>query len=112
VAIATDQSTYEVGHRVRMSMTLDNEGASSVYLASNANGNGFTVFDGSTEVWHSARNISGHGARTLKPGQAIKVKAVWSGKLSHADSSIAPGTYSVVANEGGYSGSTTLQITQ
>jgi hypothetical protein len=111
VSIATDHPTDRIGHRVRMTMTVHNDGTSVVDLDPKANGSGFTIFDGSTPVWHSPGTVSMRRARKLEPGHSIKLDAVWNGKSGLADVSLAPGIYTIEATEGGHSSSTTLRIT-
>jgi hypothetical protein len=87
-------------------MTLHNVGHSPVELVPRADAAGFTVLQGSTEIWHWARPLTGR----LKPGHSIKLTAVWSGRTGPADVTIAPGIYTVEAVEGGQSVSTTVRI--
>lgn len=106
LSVTTNHPTYRSGHPVRMTVTLRNTGHSPVDLASGANGDGFTVLEGSTAIWHAARPLS----RKLAAGRSIKLTAVWDGKPGQADAAIAPGVYTIEAVEGGESGSTTVRI--
>jgi hypothetical protein len=89
-----------------MTATLHNVGDGAVQLTPNPSTDGFTVLEGSTVVWHSART----GSRTLKPGQSVKLLAVWNGRLHQPGATIAPGTYTIEAVEGSDSGSSTIHI--
>jgi hypothetical protein len=106
VSVTTNHPTYRIGHPVRMTLTLHNDGRSPVDLEPDSSRDGITVLEGSTEIWHRARTV----ARRLKPGHSIKVTAVWDGQTGRSDATIAPGTYTVEAVEGGQSGSTTVRI--
>jgi hypothetical protein len=107
VTVGMDHPTYRKGHPVRMTATLHNVSDSAVALAPNSNGDGFTVLEGSTVVWHSARTSS----RTLEPGHSVKLTAVWNGKAHLPGATLAPGTYTIEAVEGSDSGSSTIRIT-
>jgi hypothetical protein len=106
LSVATNHPTYRRGHPVHMTVTLHNVGQSPVDLTPDSDLDGFTVLQGSTEVWHLARPIS----RRLEPGHSIKLRAVWDGRPGPADATIAPGTYTIEAIEGGESSSTTIRI--
>ncbi len=107
LSIGMNHPTYRKGHPVRMTATLHNVGDSAVSLTPNSSADGFTVLEGSTVVWHAARTGSG----TLKPGQSVKLTAVWNGRLHQPGATIAPGTYTIEAVEGSASGSSTFRIT-
>ncbi len=106
LSVKTNHPTYRSGDRVRMTVTLHNVGRSPVDLAPNSNADGFTVLQGSTEIWRSARPVS----RRLEPGHSMKLTAVWNGTSGQADATIAPGVYTIEAVEGDESGSTTVRI--
>ena len=104
--VTTNHPTYRKGHPVRMSVSLRNISQDPVDLASTANAGGFTVFEGSTAVWHSARIAR----RRLDAGRSVKLTAVWNGRADRAGVTIAPGTYTIEADQGGDSGSTTFRV--
>lgn len=110
LAIATDHSAYRRGHRVRMVLTVKNTGPNSVALAPHSNGNGLTLFEGSTPVWHSAGRDAGRDSRRLRPGESIKLRATWNGSPGLASDSMVPGTYTIVAAEAGHTASSTIRI--
>ena len=68
-------------------MSLGNIGQDPVNLASTANAGGFTVFEGSTAIWHSARIAR----RRLDAGRSVKLTAVWNGRADRAGVTIARG---------------------
>jgi hypothetical protein len=108
LSIGMNHPTYRKGHPVRMTATLHNVGDSAVQLTPNSSADGFTVLEGSTVVWHVAARTS---AGTLKPGQSVKLAAVWNGRLHQPGTTIAPGTYTIEAIEGSDSGSSTIRLT-
>src|SRR5262249_48558123 len=110
LSVATNHPTYRVGHRVRMTMTLKDIGKGPASLTPGPYGDGFTVLEGSTPVWHSAGVVSGVGSRRLKPGHSLTLRAIWDGRPDRAGVTIAPGVYTIEAVEGGYSGSSTIRI--
>jgi hypothetical protein len=107
LSIGMTHPTYRKGHPVRMTATLHNAGDSAVQLTPNSSADGFTLLEGSTVVWHTARTDSG----TLKPGHSVKLTAVWNGRLHQPGATLAPGTYTIEAVEGNDSGSSTFRIT-
>ena len=92
-----------------MTLTLQNVSNSAVTLPAGSTEQ-FTVFEGSTPVWHRARVVSGAGSHTLKAGRSVKLTADWSGKVHHSATALAAGTYTLVASDGGYSALTTFQV--
>jgi hypothetical protein len=110
LAIATDHSAYRRGHRVRMVLTVKNTGANPVALAPHSNGDGLTLFEGGTPVWHSAGRASGRGSLRLRPGESIKLRATWNGSPGLSSVTMVPGTYTIVAAEAGHTASSTIEI--
>ena len=96
LSVTTNHPTYRKGHPVRMSVSLRNTSQDPVNLASSANAGGFTVFEGSTAIWHSARIAR----RRLDAGRSVKLTAVWNGRADRAGVTIAPGTYTIEADRG------------
>jgi Intracellular proteinase inhibitor len=109
LSVSTDHPTYRKGHKVRMTMTLQNVSDSTVNLPI-VSVQQFTVLEGSTPVWHWGRAISGVGSLSLKPGQSVSFTADWNGKAHQAGVSIAAGTYTIEASDGNYSGSTSFRV--
>jgi hypothetical protein len=107
LSVATNHPTYHRDHPVRITLRLHNVGRSPIELTPDSNLDGFTVLQGSTEIWHSARPV----VRRIKPGHSIKLTADWNGRPGQPDATIAPGTYTIEAVEGGEAVSTTVQIT-
>jgi Intracellular proteinase inhibitor len=107
LSVRTNHPTYRVGHPVRVTVTLRDAGGRPVDLASTSGPGGITVLDGTTEVWHSARVAS----RKVTHGHAFRLTAVWNGRPAQAGAAVAPGVYTVEADEGGLSGSTTFRVT-
>jgi hypothetical protein len=110
LAITTDHPAYRRGHRVRMTLTVKNTGPNPIALAPHANGDGLTLFEGTTPVWHSAGRASGAGSRRLRSGESIKIRATWDGSPRHSDVAIAPGTYTNVAVEVDQTVSSSIRI--
>jgi len=111
LAIATDHPAYRSGHRVRMVLTVKNTGTNPVELAPHSNGDGLTLFEGSTPVWRSAGTVSGRGSRRLRPGESVKLRATWNGSPSFSSVTMVPGTYTIVAAAAGHTVSSTIRIT-
>jgi len=109
VAVSTGHPTYRKGHPVRMTMTLQNVSNSAAALPAGSIEQ-FTVFEGSTPVWHRARVVSRAGSHSLKAGRSVKLTADWSGKVHHSGTALAAGTYTLVASDGGYSALTTFRV--
>ena len=106
LSVTTNHPTYRKGDPVRMSVSLQNISQDPVNLASTANAGGFTVFEGTTAVWHSPHIAR----RKVEPGRSVKLTAVWNGRADRAGVTIAPGTYTIEADQGGDSGSTTFRV--
>jgi hypothetical protein len=110
VSVSTDQPSYHRGHRVRMTMTLQDVSNTPVSLPINSTQE-FTLLEGSKPVWREARLVSGVGSVNLNPGQLVKFTAVWNGKVHQAGVPLGPGIYTLQASAEGYSGSTTFRVT-
>jgi len=109
--VTTSLQTHHNGHTVVMTLTLQNTSSQSVVISPNPSSDGFTVFSGSTKVWHSARSTRAIKARTLLAGESITLRAVWNGKPNQRGTKKpAGGLYTVEASEGGYSAGATIQI--
>ncbi len=106
LTVTTNHSTFRNGHPVRLTAILHNTGRRPADLTPDSYVDGFNVLDGSTEVWHAARTAP----RRLKPGQSIKITAVWNGRLATAAAATAPGTYTIEAIESHESASTTIRL--
>jgi hypothetical protein len=109
--LTTNHQVYRAGPAVVITLTLKNTSSQSVVIAPNPSADGFTVFYGSTEVWHSARNTRADKARTLLPGKSITFRTAWNGN-SHKRGAkkLAAGFYTVEASQGAYSAGGTIQI--
>jgi hypothetical protein len=110
LSVTTDHPAYRVGHRVRMMLTLRNQGNHPIALAPGANAGEFTVLEGDTPIWHSTGKATGLHARRLRPGQSIHVRAIWDGRPDRAGAMVAPGSYSIEAVANGQTASARLQI--
>lgn len=110
VSVSTDRPSYHRGHRVRMTITLENVSNTPVSLPIDSTQE-FTLLEGSKPVWRRARVVSGVGSANLNPGQSVKFTAVWNGKAHQAGVPLGPGTYTLQASAEGYSGSTTFRVT-
>jgi hypothetical protein len=93
-----------------MVLTVKNTGPNPVALAPDSNGDGLTLFEGSTPVWHSAGRVSGRGSGRLRPGESVKIRATWDGRPGLPSVSMDPGTYIIVAAEAGHTATSTIRI--
>jgi hypothetical protein len=87
------------------------ERAAEVVLIPNRKLDGITVLDGSEVVWRSPRGVVTQRNATVRPGQTIKVTAVWNGRPNQASvKSLSPGAYTLIAVEDGLVAASTITI--
>ena len=111
--LATGGSTYRVGHRVLLTLTLTNSGSQPVAIDP-PNTAVFTLSRGSTVVWSSTgKKQATRAVQSLAPGQSIEIHGVWMGKPLHGalKTLIKPGVYQLEGSAGGYTASTTIRLT-
>jgi hypothetical protein len=108
VAVTTDHPVYRRGQPVHIRLAVTDNGHGATSLASDPTADGFRVYRGSTLVWRSRPGLR---ARTLQPGKSIHLTAVWNGRPNQPGvNRLGPGTYTIQAEEGGFSGSTTITV--
>jgi hypothetical protein len=109
--LLTNHPAYKPGQSIHLSMVLENVSKAKVRLAPDAQSDGITVLAGSTVVFQSSRIRGVLAARTIKPHHSIKLALAWSGRPNQAGvAKLAPGTYTVLVVEGGYTGTTTVRL--
>ncbi len=110
--LSTDQVRYKLGQSVHISFVLKDVSAKHIAVQPNKNVAQITVLSGSTEVYEASRTVHALAAKTIKPGQTVKLATVWSGKANRpAVKKLSPGTYTIQVEDDGYVASTTLQVT-
>jgi hypothetical protein len=111
VSVTANGSTVRKGHGVRMTITLKDVSNAPVTLPGRSAAE-FTLLEGTTPIWHRATSASSVRPRTLQPGRSAALSVVWNGQASAPGVPLVARTYTVEASDGGYSGSTTLQLTE
>jgi hypothetical protein len=109
--LISNQNAYKPGQSVRLTMTLNNTSTAKVSVTPNTFADGITVMDGSTVVFRSRRTHIAAALRSIKPHHSVKLALAWSGRPNQKGvAKLAPGTYTVLVVDGGYAGTTTVQI--
>ena len=110
--LTTSRPSYRRGTAIRLILTLNNTSSSTASLTPNASTDGITVSLGSTVVWRVSRSIgSTSNPLTLDAGKSTRLTTTWNGRSNQAGPRrLQPGIYTVQANEGGYTASTTVRI--
>jgi hypothetical protein len=112
--LGTGESTYEIGRRAALTLTLTNVSSQSITLPQLANKGTFEIVRGSTVIWRSPKTKVATRARALQaiaPGQSFELKGTWTGKLLHgAAKALKPGVYTLEGSAGGYTASETIQL--
>jgi Intracellular proteinase inhibitor len=119
-ALATDRSSYKVGHRVRISLTLKNSSDQSVALAAGPGSVGFRIYRGSVVVGQggttalAARGRSDLRAQTrLAAGHKKTIALSWLAKPNVRGSKVlVPGVYTIVAWDGSYAASASIRLSR
>lgn len=108
VSIVSDPRGYREGRSVRLAMTVTNVGDATITLPKPSDGE-FTVFEGTTPIWHRAQSIR---SRVLRPGQTIKISTLLDlkGKSHPAGVTLAAGTYTLEASAAGGSSTSILEM--
>ncbi len=109
--VTTTLPVYNSGQKVRITMTLTDVSKKKVLLSRHPGVDGFSIWQGSTEVFSSTRANSAFKVRTIKPGQTVKLTTVWNGLPNQPGvTALSAGTYTIEAVEGGYVGTSTVTI--
>jgi hypothetical protein len=111
VTLPTAHATYKLGQSVPISLVLKNVSISKVAVKQNHHVDRLTVLRGSTVVYESARKLHTVASAKIKPGHALKLTTIWSGKANQLGiKKLTPGTYTIEVDDDGYLASTTVQI--
>ncbi len=111
VTLSTDQDTYKSGQNVAISLVLKNVSASKVAIKPSRSADKLSVLHGSTVVFESARKFRAVTSETLKPGHALRITNMWSGKANQLGvKKLTPGIYTIEVDDDGYLASTTVEI--
>jgi hypothetical protein len=111
VTLSTEHATYAVGQSVPISLVLNDVSSNKVTVKERQSVETVTVQHGSTMVYESARKARALAAEVIKPGHPLKLTALWSGKSNRLGAErIAPGSYTITLDVGGYAASTTVDL--
>jgi hypothetical protein len=109
--LTTGKPAYRPGAPVHIILTLTNTSQTAVELSPNPASDGFYASRGKVVVWRYTAAAGPDDARLIAPGQSVTFMATWNGRPNrHGVRSIRPGIYKLVANEGDYQISTTIDI--
>jgi Intracellular proteinase inhibitor len=107
--LTTNDTTNPRREPLRIQVTLKNTARTSAKLAADASNSRLTVRDGSAVIW--TKNLLAPKARTLKPGQSLRLTALWNGKPNLAGvSTIGPGLYTLEVDENGSVASSEIRV--
>jgi hypothetical protein len=108
--LTASHATSQPGKPVRFALKLKNLAKTRASLDFGPAASGIVILDGSTVVWK--RRLATPAAKTLRPGKTIKLEALWTGKPNQAGvKTVAPGTYTIIFDAGGYAASTEIRVT-
>jgi len=116
--LATDHSSYKLGHRVLISLTLTNSGDQPAALGTASGSAGFKIYRGSVLVGQESPKAAAARRRTavraqqlLAVGQSKTIHLTWLARPSlHGAKELTPGVYTILAWEGSYSASATINL--
>jgi len=109
--LTTEKSAYRLGERVLITLTLTNSSDKSVTITPNATADWFSASNGDVTVWHKPGGVTTDAGLSIAPGQSVTFTTTWNGRRNLAGNTvIRPGTYTLIADEGGYEASTTIRI--
>lgn len=109
--LTTNKPAYRRGEPVEMTLTLTNNSDTSVTITPDTGADGFYARRGGVLVWHQVPKAATEASLGIAPGQSVSLVATWNGRPNQADArSTHPGTYTLIADEGGYQVSTTIEI--
>lgn len=106
LTVKTNRPAYRMGHPIHMSMIVHEPGRKPHAMALDRRAGGFEVLDGATLVWSSTAK---QPPRAGKGGE-VRLSAVWNGRDAQTGAPAAPGTYTILAQDGNASGATTIRI--
>ncbi len=111
VRLSTAHDTYKLGQSISISVVLSNDTASKVAARQGRGIEAVIVQEGSTVVYESTRKVRALASEVIKPGHALKLTALWSGKLNQSGvKKLTPGRYTITVDDDGYVGLTTVRI--
>ncbi|MHB1558082.1 MAG: hypothetical protein ACYC61_11515 [Isosphaeraceae bacterium] len=106
VKVTMNHPAYRVGHPIHMTMVVQEHGGKPHARAMGRVAGSFEVLDGAAVVWSSTAK---QPPRVGHCG-AVRLSAVWNGRDAQTGAPAAPGTYTILAQDGNASGSTTIRI--
>lgn len=106
LTVKTNRPAYRIGHPIHMSMVVHEPGRKPHAMALDLPAEGFEVLDGATVIWSSTAK---RPPRAGKGGE-VRLSAVWNGRDAQTGVPAAPGTYTILAQDGNASGATTIRI--
>jgi hypothetical protein len=110
VKLTTNKPAYRLGQPVLMTLTLTNTSDAAVAIAPNSSSDGFYASRGGAVVWHHAATGGPDASLSLAPGQTVTFTTTWNGRTNQHGGAVRPGLYTLIADEGNYEISTTIEI--
>jgi hypothetical protein len=109
VVVTTNHTTNPHRNPLRINIAIKKAVAASAESSANPNVAKISVREGSTVVW--TKSLLTPKAKSLKPGQTLRLSALWNGKPNVAGvKSLPPGLYTVEVDDGRSSASTEIRI--
>jgi hypothetical protein len=107
--LTTNHTTNPRREPLRIQITLKNTARASAELAADSSRAVLTVYKGSTVIW--TKTLLTPKAKTLKPGQSVRLAARWSGTPDVAGAkTTGPGVYKIEVDDNGISASDEIRI--
>jgi hypothetical protein len=118
VAVTTDRTSYKLAQRVSINLTLTNTTNQTIMLPAKPGSFGFRVYRGTSVVGQENRRPTIARSRPaataqnqLAAGQSKAIGSTWvAGRNAHGAKALKPGSYTILAWDGGYSALTTIQV--
>jgi hypothetical protein len=107
--VTTNHTTNPHRNPLHINIAIKKAVAASAESSANPNVAKISVREGSTVVW--TKSLLTPKAKSLKPGQTLRLSALWNGKPNVAGvKSLPPGLYTVEVDDGRSSASTEIRI--
>ncbi|HKI19892.1 MAG TPA: hypothetical protein VKA15_18530, partial [Isosphaeraceae bacterium] len=95
--LTTDRSTYRLGERVLITLTLTNTSDGSVTITPSATADGFSASRGDVTVWRKPKVMRTAASLSIAPGESVTLTTTWNGRRNQAgDTAVRRGIYTLL----------------
>jgi Intracellular proteinase inhibitor len=110
-SVVTNQTEYQPGQKVRVTLTIPGSDPANVALPGGKGHEQITVLDGTQVVSRLNRRVPTLTLRHLDEGRTVKLTKIWNGRPNQSGvHELKPGNYTIDVAYGDYAGSSVIAI--